>query len=323
MDLAFYSLSLFFFWTIFGSFSSVLIERWNSGKWGIMTGRSECPKCHKQLWFLELFPILSYIAQGWKCKGCKTKIPSFYPLLELSMGMIFVAVWYWLLGLGYTWEDPAFWFMLLCAWITGIYISYDLRFTEIPDQALVPGIYLCLILIVGGYYMDVFRIFPDIHTYLTYHTFATDHIYWAIILYSFFYFQILIPGGLFLIQKRDFKNLAWLLLSYFSLPIQALLDLFQKKKKDDDEIDIPTWIGWGDLRIALFIWLTLGTLHGIASFAFAYIIWSIIGVWVLLLSYYRVIPKKKEIAFWPFLGLGWILSIIFYNEIFDIIGIIL
>ena len=54
-----------------------------------------------------------------------------------------------------------------------------------------------------------------------------------------------------------------------------LADIWRKPKKEES-LDIPTWIGGGDLRIALFIGLTLGIVHGVASFAFAYIIGSIV-----------------------------------------------
>jgi len=58
--------------------------------------------------------------------------------------------------------------------------------------------------------------------------------------------------------------------------------LFRKTKHEKIDEEIPTWVGGGDLRIALFIGITLGTIHGIASFAFAYIIGSIIGIGYLI-----------------------------------------
>ncbi len=72
-----------------------------------------------------------------------------------------------------------------------------------------------------------------------------------------------------------------LLFGYITFPIVILVDIW-RAKKEDDTIDIPTWMGGGDLRIALFIGLTLGVLHGIASFAFAYIIGSIVGIFILV-----------------------------------------
>jgi hypothetical protein len=67
--------------------------------------------------------------------------------------------------------------------------------------------------------------------------------------------------------------------------------------------------------LALFIWLTLGMLHGFASFIFAYILGSII--WICLLTYNIVRWRKTQskIPFWPFLWVGWLMSVFFYKEI--------
>jgi hypothetical protein len=101
-----------------------------------------------------------------------------------------------------------------------------------------------------------------------------------------------------------------------------IVDFFRKKKWDDEEIDIPSWIWWGDLRIAIFIGLTLGTIHGIFAFFMAYITWSIVGI--LMLIYWLLRGKKiqSQIPFWPFLWLWWIISIVFFEEIYNYIDIL-
>jgi prepilin signal peptidase PulO-like enzyme (type II secretory pathway) len=122
---------LFLLWLCFGSFSTVLVSRWQSGQTGIMTGRSECPTCRHILWFSELFPVLSWLIQWGKCKNCKSSIPTFYPLSELFMGALFVWSWWIAYWFGYTWNDLMWWVFLFWTFVTGIYIIYDLRYMEI------------------------------------------------------------------------------------------------------------------------------------------------------------------------------------------------
>jgi len=83
---------LFILWTAFGSFGGVLISRKRDKKWmrSIFFGRSKCNFCNKSLWFFELFPILSFVFQKWKCKSCWAKIWNFYRILELLSWLVFV-----------------------------------------------------------------------------------------------------------------------------------------------------------------------------------------------------------------------------------------
>lgn len=315
----------FCIWAIFWSFSSVLIERWKSWKWGILMWRSECPKCNHILSAWELIPIFSYIFQKWKCRNCKSSIPFFYPLLEISFWAIFSIVWWSIVYMGHPTTSFVFLSCLFYAWIVGIYIFYDIRFKEIPDEALIPAILLILSLFIFWYFHQDTILFFDQLTYDTFHTMVIDHLLWALILYLFFYLQILIPGTYFLLKKRSYSKIWDLTLLSVLLPFIAMKELFIKwfSKKwsslwELDEEFIPTWVGWWDLRIALFTGLTLGMIHGVASFLIAYFLWAIYACFFLLFS---AIKKKKiqsEVPFWPFLWVGWILAIFFHTEIIEL-----
>ena len=137
----------------------------------------------------------------------------------------------------------------------------------------------------------------------------------AIILYTFFYIQIFIPWGYYLLRKKDYRNLWKLTMWYITFPIVILIDIFRSKKKEDESIDIPVWIGWWDLRIAIFIGLTMGILHGVTSFAIAYILGSIVWISLLIFNFLKWKKTESQIPFWPFLALWWILSIVYYREI--------
>ena len=310
---------LFIFGLLFWSLSTVLVDRWHNEKWGILLGRSECPKCRHILWAFELIPILSYVFQRWKCKHCHHKIPLFYPLAELTLGIIFVIISYVYLTNWGIFFSAAHILILLLGFITGVYILYDLRYMEIPDQIMIPGIYgYLLLLVISIFYTPLENIFFDRSTYTGgIIEFVLDHIVWATILYSFLYLQILIPGGWYLLRKWRIRDLLELLGSYFLFPIMLLFSSRRKQEEVSTE-EIPTWVGGGDLRIALFIWLTLWTVHGIVNFGFAYILGSIFGILYLAIKW-RSETLQNQVPFWPFLGIGWLLSFFSHEKILEIL----
>ena len=56
----------------------------------VVRGRSHCDSCGRTLTALELIPIMSYIFQQGKCKGCKTAIPAGCFWSEVCGGAAFV-----------------------------------------------------------------------------------------------------------------------------------------------------------------------------------------------------------------------------------------
>lgn len=311
-----YFLILFILGTAFWSFSTVLIERWKHGKWGIVLGRSECPKCNHTLSGRELIPIVSYMIQRGKCRNCKSKISPFYPIVETVFWCIFLVMGWASIRMGHDPISLQTWLLLFLGFITWVYIIYDTRYMEIPDQIMIPGIGIYLILLFGWYFSEDFRsVLFDIGTYENYTHFLRDHIWASILIYSFFYLQILLPGGFYLLRKKRIPDFIELLFSYFTFPFMLFFGkIFSRQHKDEEE-EIPTWIGGGDLRIALFIGITLWGIHTISSLLFSYILWSIIGILVL----WKRWKKNSMIAFGPFLWIGWILSIVFYEEILSYI----
>ncbi|MBE5940657.1 MAG: prepilin peptidase [Lachnospiraceae bacterium] len=93
MDLAF---KIFVYGTIFCfgvcifSFLNVLIYRIPK-KIQFVKGSSFCPTCNHELGVFDLFPILSYIFLGGKCRYCKAKISPRYAFVELLGGVLALA----------------------------------------------------------------------------------------------------------------------------------------------------------------------------------------------------------------------------------------
>jgi len=56
--------------------------------------RSRCPACGHAITALENIPILSYLALGGRCRGCRARISPRYPLVEALTGIAFaLAAW--------------------------------------------------------------------------------------------------------------------------------------------------------------------------------------------------------------------------------------
>lgn len=68
-----------------GSFIGVCAERFPSGR-DVVFGRSECAACQRKLAPRDLVPLLSFIVQGGKCRGCHSRIPSHLFYLEVGAG---------------------------------------------------------------------------------------------------------------------------------------------------------------------------------------------------------------------------------------------
>lgn len=77
----------------FGSFYTLATYRIPKNQ-DITHSRSYCPNCKHKLGFLDLFPILSYIFLGGKCRYCKKKISPRYLILEVLSGITFLVIFY-------------------------------------------------------------------------------------------------------------------------------------------------------------------------------------------------------------------------------------
>ena len=127
-------LFLFVFGTILGSFLNVVILRYVPGKaflGGQLLGRSHCPKCGKSLKWYELFPVLSFVAQLGKCRGCGKRISFQYPIIELLGGFIMIAAY----AMGFSWWLNFLWALALFILLAASVI--DLKHYVIPDGATI------------------------------------------------------------------------------------------------------------------------------------------------------------------------------------------
>lgn len=119
---------------IVGSFLNVVILRLPAENQSIAFPASRCPHCLTPLHWFENIPLLSYFILRGRCRSCKAGISMQYPLVELLMALLSLAV-YISFGLTIT----AAGYFLFCAALLVI-IWIDLHHQIIPDVISIPGI---------------------------------------------------------------------------------------------------------------------------------------------------------------------------------------
>ncbi len=122
-----------------GSFLNVVVYRFGTGK-SIVRGRSQCFSCARVLRWYELIPVVSYLVQRGRCRGCFSHIAYQYPLVELLTGLLFGAL---------AWSGAVLGLYLTTATLVAILV-YDLRHMIIPD----PLVYAFIILAILNHAPD-------------------------------------------------------------------------------------------------------------------------------------------------------------------------
>ena len=142
----YYTIVLFIFGTVLGSFYNVVGYRLPKGE-SLIKPSSHCPNCNHKLKAYELVPIFSFLFLGRKCSKCKQKISWFYSIFEFLTGLLFV-ISYWIFGFSFE--------LLLSLTLVSvlvIVIISDYQTFTIPDEILIFGIIMISIelLIMNGF----------------------------------------------------------------------------------------------------------------------------------------------------------------------------
>ena len=75
---------------IFGSFLNVCISRLPQGK-SVVRPRSRCPQCEAGIRWYDNVPVVSWLLLRGRCRDCKGSIALRYPLVEIGVGLWFMA----------------------------------------------------------------------------------------------------------------------------------------------------------------------------------------------------------------------------------------
>lgn len=111
----------------------------NQEKFDLVSPRSQCPHCGHLITALENIPVLSFLLQKGRCKGCGTKISARYPAVELLTATCSAYVaWHY----GFSWEAAA---ALILTWTLIPLIFIDLDHQLLPDSITLPILWLGLL----------------------------------------------------------------------------------------------------------------------------------------------------------------------------------
>jgi leader peptidase (prepilin peptidase) / N-methyltransferase len=122
------------FGAVVGSFLNVVIARLPAENESIVFPASRCPKCLKPITWYDNIPILSFLLLKGKCRNCGAAISWQYPLVEVIMALLSLAL---LFKFGFTSALPIY-FVFSAALLAIIFI--DSYHKIIPDSISLPGI---------------------------------------------------------------------------------------------------------------------------------------------------------------------------------------
>jgi leader peptidase (prepilin peptidase)/N-methyltransferase len=126
-----------------GSFLNVAIYRLPRDDVSVARpARSFCPTCKRQLSWYENIPVLSWLIQGARCRGCKQPISVRYPLVELLTAALWVTV-AWITPEG-EWPLLLVRQLVISGLIVATFVDFDCF--EIPDEVSIGGIVLAPLL---------------------------------------------------------------------------------------------------------------------------------------------------------------------------------
>jgi leader peptidase (prepilin peptidase)/N-methyltransferase len=127
-----YLFSLFVLGAIIGSFLNVVILRFGTGT-SFVSGRSKCFSCGHGLSWHDLFPIVSFLLLGGKCKYCGSKISKQYFFVEFLTAVLFLASGIFIGVPASTLPGILFFLSLIIICFYIVIAVYDMHHKIIPD----------------------------------------------------------------------------------------------------------------------------------------------------------------------------------------------
>ncbi len=287
---------LFVFGTAVGSFLNVVILRFdpeadpNQKLFTHITGRSHCMACGKILNWYELIPVLSFMVQFGRCRGCRSRLKIQYPVVEMLAGLVFVAVPYVLIPLKapIPYLEIGLW---LIAMLTLLLISViDLRLYIIPDGL---NITLGILAVVNFAQLYLAKNFGEMNG--LYHSLlgGTSTMVAGTFLGASASFLFFMSGNIWLnfILGGVFGGL------FFG----AIYFLSQGRA-----------MGFGDVKMALAAGFLLGLPDMILATMLAFITGAAYGLVLMML---KIKGIKSHVPFGPFIALGITLVVFFGYDI--------
>lgn len=121
-----------------GSFLGVLVDRIQRGE-TVIKGRSRCEFCKKELRWYDLIPVLSFLSTQGKCRYCHKNLGLYYPAIEISTGLMFVATYIFVLSqfviYNLLFTTTLVYYLIIVSSLIVVFFT-DLKYGIIPDKIL-------------------------------------------------------------------------------------------------------------------------------------------------------------------------------------------
>lgn len=252
--------------------------------------RSICPHCKKKIENKDLVPLLSFIFLRGRCRHCRKKISFQYPLVELAVGILFVASFYQYYGSGLVWPSllNSFSFVSQLYFITVLMalLLYDLKHMELPDKIVLPGLLTAFVAVLVKIALGVWEFrdntarLPIGKELLSDANFVSSHV-WEIA------------------SPHVYGALAGLVLA----AIFYVIVLLSRERA----------MGGGDIKLALLLGLILPWPYLVPAMYVGFILGAVVGVALVVVNRKKM---KQLIPLAPFLVAGTLAAIFFGNELF-------
>ena len=251
---------LFVLGAALGSFANAVVWRLRHNR-DFVRERSECEHCHHPLGAIDLIPIVSWILLRGRCRYCHLRLSMQHPLVEMTTGFLFVALYLWWPGELATGADIAsfaFWLLYLVG--IAMLFLYDLHWQLLPNKILFP--------LIGVAALDLLVVRLGLQS-----------------------------GGV------DVLISALVGVAVFSGFFGLLYAVSRGR-----------WIGFGDVKLGIFMGLVLGMPLSLFALLGSYYIAAAI---ILPLYVAGKVRRQSKVAFGPFLLSAMVLSYFFSPVLLD------
>lgn len=147
------SLFIFLCGLTFGSFLNVLADRFSRNE-SVIKGRSHCESCKKTLGVLDLVPVFSFLYLRGRCRYCKKKLSLYYPLVEVTTGILFVVTFFVLTEQSSMYYVVSsrniinlLYYLFLVSCLIVVFFA-DIKYGIIPDKIIFPAILISFLYIL-------------------------------------------------------------------------------------------------------------------------------------------------------------------------------
>lgn len=276
---------------VWGSFLNVVICRAKKGG-SILWGRSKCPYCSKKISWYDNIPLVSFMLLRGRCRHCAKKISWQYPLVEAgTASLVVLAVWVnnllvdylvlydiagdWLMIAEYLWNIA---YIFLVVGVLVVVFVYDWKYYLILDKFLLAG---ALVAFAGAILAD-----------------------WQTGILENYALELGLISG---VREVAMPLLAGAVIRGLIGALIAGGFFFWIVW-----ISRGKWMGWGDVKYALFMGFLLGFPVVLPGLFIAYLLGSIVGVTLVFANRKKM---SSEIPFGPFLCVGTYIGLLFGDRI--------